>query len=117
MAAGTGLLVYEAVLSAFFVANLAVGVASGTAECYALGSSAGGRVGNCEHGDDGAEDDGRGAGAVGSNQGVAFAVVRFHADGRHGEVGAVDGDHGCLREAGFRIVLLDCRVDRDGGDD
>lgn len=40
-----------------------------------------------------------------------MSVVRFHADGRHGQVGAVDGDHCGLGEAGLGVVFLNCWVD------
>ena len=87
------------------------------AEGDALGSGAGGGVGDCKHGDDGADDDGGGAGAASADEWVAVLVVGFHGDGGHGEVGAVDGYHGGLGEAGLRVVFLDCGVDGDGGDD
>ena len=87
------------------------------AEGDALGSGAGGGVCDCKHGDDSADDDGGGACAAGADEGVAVLVVGFHGDGGHGEVGAVDGDHGGLGEAGLRVVFLDGGVDGDGGDD
>ncbi len=99
-------------------ADFAVGVVRGVvAEGDALRCGAGCGVGDCEHGYDGADDDGGGAGAARADQGVAVMVVGFHADGRHGEVGAVDGDHGGLGEAGLGVVFLDAWVDGDGGDD
>lgn len=71
-----------------------------------------------QHGDDGAYDYGCGAGgaAAAADQRVAGSFVGFHADGGHGQVGAVDGDHGGLGEAGFRVVFLDGGVDAYEGD-
>ncbi len=92
-ARSVGLGVDEAVL-AVFVWDFRVGACAVGAERDALRRCSGGGVGDCEHGDDGADDDGGGSGALCADQGVAVAVVGFHADGGHGEVGAVDGDHG-----------------------
>lgn len=111
------MLVYEAVLGFFRVAEFGVGVAVGGVERDALGCGAGGRVRDREHGHYGADDDAGCARAAGADQGVAVPVVRLHAYGGHGQVGAVDGDHGGLGEAGLRVVFLDCGVDGDGGDD
>lgn len=92
-AGGIGLGVDEAVL-AVFVGDFCVGARALGAEGDALRCGTRGGVGDCEHGDDGTDDDRGGPGAFGADQGVAVAVIGFHADGGHGEVGAVDGDHG-----------------------
>ena len=67
-----------------FEAEFAVGVGGLGAEGDALGSGAGGGVCDCEHCDDGADDDGGGAGTAGADEGVAVLVVGFHGDGGHG---------------------------------
>lgn len=77
----------------------------------ALGRSARSRVGDCEHSNDGADDDGSRTSAASADQRVALVVVGFHGDGGHGQVGAVDGYHGGLGEPGLRVVFLDCGVD------
>jgi len=59
-----------------------------------LGCSASGGISDGEHSNDGADDDRGCAGAASANQGVTVLVIGFHADSGHGEVGAVDGDHG-----------------------
>ena len=87
------------------------------AEGDTLGSGAGGSVCDCEHCDDCADNDRGGAGAAGANERVAVLVVGFHGNGGHGQVGAVDGYHGGLGEPGLRVILLDCGVDGDRGDD
>ena len=91
-ARSVGLGVDQAVL-AVFIWDFGVGACALGAERNALGCGSGGGVGDCEHGDDGANDDGCGSGAFCADQGIAVAVVGFHADGGHGEVGAIDGDH------------------------
>ena len=97
--------------------ELSVGVAAVGAHGEALGCGAGGRVGDREHGDNGAEDDGGSAGTAGADQGVAVFVVGFHGDGREGQVGAVDCYHCGLGEAGSRVRLLDGWLDGDDGYD
>lgn len=87
------------------------------AQRYTLGRGTGGGVGNGEHGDDGTNDDGGRASASGTDQGVAITVVGFHRYGRHGQVGAVDGDHGGLSKAGLWIEFLDGWVNGNSGDD
>ena len=97
--------------------ELGVGVAAVGAHGEALRCGAGGCVGDCEHGDDGAEDDGGGAGAAGADQGVAVFIVGFHGDSREGQVRTVDGYHGGLGETGSRVRFLDCWLDGDEGYD
>lgn len=80
LTARRGLLVYKAVLD-FFVADLAVGVAGVVAKRDTLSRGASCRVGNCEHGDDSAEDSRCGPCASSSDEGIAVPVVRLHADG------------------------------------
>lgn len=92
-AGGIGLGVDKTVL-AVFVWDLSVRACALGAERDTLGRGSGGGVGDCEHGDDGADNDGGGSRAFRADQGVAVAVVGFHADGGHCEVGAVDGNHG-----------------------
>lgn len=92
-------------------ADFAVGVARVAAEGDPLGGGAGCGVSNGEHGEDGAEDGGGGAGTASADQRVAVVVVGFHAHGGHGEIGAVDGDDGRLGEAGLGVVFLDGGVD------
>ena len=87
------------------------------AERDALGGGAGGGVGNGEHGDDGTDNNGGCACASCTDQGVAIAVVGLHGNGRHSQVGAIDGDHGRLREAGLRIEFLDGGVNGNSRDD
>lgn len=115
-AAVAWLLVHEAVLD-FVVGDFRVGIAAFYAEGDALCGGAGGGVGDGEHGDDGADDDRDGAGAARPDQWVAVLVVGFHGYGGHGEVGAVDGDHGGLGESGLRVEFLDCGMHGDGGSD
>ena len=100
-----------------FGADFRVRMAGRRAEGDALRRGSGGCVGDGEHRDDGAEDDGKGARAVGADDGVALLVVGLHTNGREGQVGAVDGNHGGLREAGFRVGVLDGRVHGDEGYD
>ncbi len=45
-----------------------------------------------------------------------MVVIRLHRYGGHSKVGAVDGNHGGLGEASLGVVLLNHRVDRNGGD-
>lgn len=110
------LLLHESVLAAC-VGDLGVCVAALGAEGDALRGGAGGGVGDGEHGDDGADDNGDGAGATRADQRVAVLIVWFHGYGGHGEVGAVDGDHGGLGESSLRVEFLDGGVDGYGGDD
>lgn len=79
--------------------------------------STGGRVCNCEEGDNRTENDGGGASAARAEQWVALFIIGLHGNGGHGEVGTVDGDHGGLGEAGLGVVFLDSRVDGDYRDD
>lgn len=92
-AGGVGLGVDEAVL-AVLIWDFGVRACALGAERDALGCGSGGGVSDCEHGDDGADNDRGGSRAFRADQGVAVAVVGFHADGGHGEIGAVDGNHG-----------------------
>ena len=80
-------------------------------QCYALGGGASGCVCDGEHGDDCTYDDRGGPGASGADQGVAVVVIGLHADGGHGQVCAVDGDHSSLSETSLWVVLLNGRVD------
>ena len=84
------------------------------AECYALCGSAGCGISNCKHGDYSTDDDRCSTGAPSSaDKGIAITVVGFHTDCRHGQVGTINCDHGCLSETGFRVEFLNGRVDRD----
>ena len=101
----------------FLVAELGVCGAVPRTQGYALRRGAGGSICDCEHCDDRADDNGGCARAAGADKWVAVPVVGLHRDGGHGEVCAVDSDHGGLSEARLRIVFLHCGVDGDGGDD
>ena len=46
-----------------------------------------------------------------------MVVIGLHADGGHGQVRAVDGNHASLRESGLWVVFLNSGVDRDSGND
>lgn len=97
-------------------ANLAVAVTVGIAlraEGETVSGGTGGGVGDGDEGDDCANDDGGFSGATSADQRVALVVVRFHANGGEGQVGAVDGHDGRLGEAGAGIDILDGGVDRD----
>lgn len=83
----------------------------------ALRCSTGGRVRDCDKGDDSSEDDRGSTGATRAEQRVALLVVGLHRHGRHGKVSAVDGDHGRLSKTGLRVVFLDGWVDGDYRDD
>lgn len=115
-AAAVRLLFHEAVV-AFFLRELAVVVMRGVAEGEALGGGACCSVGDGGHRHDGANDDGGLLRASGSDQGVAVAVIGFHADGGHCEVRAVHSHHGGLRETCLRVEFLDGRMDGDAGGD
>ena len=43
-------------------------------------------------------------------------VIGLHGYGGHSKVGAIDGDHGGLRQASLVVVFLNHGVDRYGGD-
>ena len=101
----------------FLFTEFRVSVAGLGAERETLRGSASGGISDCEHGDDSANDNRNGASATSTNERVALFVVRLHGHGRHDEVGAVDGDHGRLSKAGFRVVFLDGGVHGDEGDD
>src|SRR5271154_3228826 len=110
LAARSGLLGYEAMLVVVLGRELGVGVVvvvgSFGAEGEALGCGAGSCVGDCEHGDDGPEDDSGGSGATSADEWVAVLIVRLHGDGRQGKVCAVHGDHSGLGQASFGVGLL-----------
>ena len=99
------------------VADFGVSVAGLRTEGETLSCGAGRGVSDCEHGDDGADDDGSRTGAASTDQRVAVFVIGLHGHGGHGQVGAVDGDHGGLGETGFGVIFLDSGVDGDEGDD
>lgn len=61
-----------------------------------LNSRARGGVGNGQEGKHGAENDAGGSRALGAHKWVAQLVVGLRGYGGHGQVGAVDGDHGGL---------------------
>lgn len=44
-------------------------------------------------------------------------VVGFHGNGREGQIGAVDGDGGCLGESGTRVERLNCRMNGEDRND
>ena len=86
------------------------------AEGEPLGCGPSCSVGDCEHGHDGANDDGGCASSFGTDQRVAVAVIGLHGDGGHGEIGAIYRYHGRLGEAGFGVVFLDSGMNGDGRD-
>lgn len=89
----------------------------GFPECWGLGSSAGGGIGDSKESYDSSEDDRSGTRAACAEERVAMLVIGLHGNSGHGEVGAVNGDHGGLGEASGGVVFLDGRVDGSGGDD
>lgn len=94
LSAGSVRLLIDKAVFRFLVTELGIVLGAGRVQSDALGCSASGGIGDGEHSDDGADDDRSCAGAASADQGIALLVIRLHADSGHGEVGAVDGDHG-----------------------
>lgn len=112
LAAGRGLLCHEIMLILFWETD-----AVGVAQAETLSGCASRRVSDRQHGDNGAHDNRSRPGALGADERVALLVVGLHGHGRHCEIGAVDGNHGRLGQAGLGVVFLDGGIDGNDRDD
>lgn len=105
-------------MTACFIICVQADVATGftATECKTVGSSASRCVCYGEKRDDCAENSGRGSSASGANEWIAGIVIGLHGYGRHGQVGAVDGDGCGLCEARPWVGGLDGWMDRENRD-